>query len=134
MQIRDFIWRPYDESLFHILNPICLEGRNSWRANVPLISFNVIGWHHPGRVMRQFGCRQFIPPQPIAYLDENHAKDRKPKVDWGVHHYRLIQPRIEGVVDDAVVVEDAVEAEVNPPEQIRRTQPYRQMDILYQKM
>ncbi|KAL9686379.1 hypothetical protein QQ045_023837 [Rhodiola kirilowii] len=112
--------------------------------------------------MRQFGCRQFIPLPPIACSEENQGKDRKPKVDWGVHHYRyiqiwsnrfqnivdgeasdsdiaspeyyswysmitrrLIQPRIEEVIDDAVVAEDAVEAEVNPPEQIRGTQPYR---------
>ncbi|KAL9665412.1 hypothetical protein QQ045_020832 [Rhodiola kirilowii] len=162
MLISNFTWRPYDEGLYHLLNPICVEGRHSWRANVPLIHFNVIEWHHPGRVMRQFGCRQFIPLPPIACSDENHGKNRKPKVDWGVHYYRyiqmwsnhlqnivdgeafdsdiaspeyyswysmitrmLIQPRIEEVVDDAVVAEDAVEADVNPPEQIRGTQPYR---------
>ncbi|KAL9685843.1 hypothetical protein QQ045_023297 [Rhodiola kirilowii] len=150
MLISDFIWRPYDEGLYHLLNPICVEGRHSWRANVPLIHFNVIEWHHPGRVMRQIGCRQFIPLPPIACSDENHGKDRKPKVDWGVHYYRyiqmwsnrlqnivdgeafdsdiaspeyyswysmitrrLIQHRIEEVVDDAVVAEDAVEAEVS---------------------
>ncbi|CAM8937282.1 unnamed protein product [Rhodiola kirilowii] len=32
MQISDFIWRPYDESLFHLLNPSCVEGRNSWES------------------------------------------------------------------------------------------------------
>ncbi|KAL9660267.1 hypothetical protein QQ045_025080 [Rhodiola kirilowii] len=141
MQITDFIWRPYDGSFFHLLNPICVEGQNSWRVDVPLIHFNVIEWHHPERVMRQFGCRQFIPLHLIDCSDENHANDRKPKVDWGVHHYRylqlwfnrfqnivdreasdsdiasteyygwysmitrrLFQPRIDEVVDDAVVV------------------------------
>ncbi|KAL9672731.1 hypothetical protein QQ045_028983 [Rhodiola kirilowii] len=54
-----------------------------------------------GRVMRQYGCRQVIPPQAIACSDENHAKDRKPKVDWGVHHYRYLQMwynRFENIV------------------------------------
>ncbi|KAL9660494.1 hypothetical protein QQ045_025309 [Rhodiola kirilowii] len=161
MLISDFIWRPYDEGLYHLLNPICVEGRHSWRANVPLIHFNVIEWHHPGRVMRQFHCRQFIPLPAIAFSDENHGKNRKPKVDWSIHYYRyiqmwsdrlqyivdgeasdsdiaspeyyswysmitrrLIQPRIEDAADDAVVAEDAVEAEVNPPEQRVGTQPY----------
>ncbi|KAL9665622.1 hypothetical protein QQ045_021043 [Rhodiola kirilowii] len=161
MLISDFIWRPYDEGLYHLLNPICVEGRHSWTANVPLIHFNVIEWHHPGRVMRQFGFRQFVPLPPIACSNENHGKNRKPKVDWGIQYHRyiqmwsdrlqyivdgeasdsdiaspeyyswysmitrrLIQPRIEEEADDAVVAEDAVEAEVNPPEQRVRTLVY----------
>ncbi|KAL9681497.1 hypothetical protein QQ045_013282 [Rhodiola kirilowii] len=144
MLISDFIWRPYDEGLYHLLNPICVEGRHSWRANVPLIHFN------------------FIPLPAIAFSDENHGKNRKPKVDWSIHYYqyiqrwsdrlqyivdgeasdsdiaspeyyswysmitrRLIQPRIEDAADDAVVAEDAVEVEVNPHEQRVGTQPYR---------
>ncbi|KAL9661066.1 hypothetical protein QQ045_025885 [Rhodiola kirilowii] len=52
----DFIWRPYENNLFELLNPICLEGQqNTWRADVPLICYNIIEWHHPGHVARQFG-------------------------------------------------------------------------------
>ncbi|KAL9682071.1 hypothetical protein QQ045_013864 [Rhodiola kirilowii] len=55
----DFIWRPYENNLFALLNPICLEGQqNTWRDDVPLIYYNIIEWHHPGRVARQFGFRQ----------------------------------------------------------------------------
>ncbi|KAL9671338.1 hypothetical protein QQ045_008906 [Rhodiola kirilowii] len=43
MQSGDFIWRPYDETMLQWLNPTCLEGRETtWRADVPLICFNII--------------------------------------------------------------------------------------------
>ncbi|KAL9684841.1 hypothetical protein QQ045_022282 [Rhodiola kirilowii] len=59
MQPGDFTWRPYNESMFEFLNPTCLEGRDTtWRANVPLICFNIIGWHHPARVARHYGLTQ----------------------------------------------------------------------------
>ncbi|KAL9680978.1 hypothetical protein QQ045_012759 [Rhodiola kirilowii] len=131
MQIADFIWRPYDERLFHLLNPDCLEGRQSWRAVVPLICFNVIEWHHPGRVMRQYGCRQ-IPMwyNRVQNLVDGEASDFCDSASleyygrYSMITRRLIQRMIEEGVEDAVVVEDAVEAEDNSPQQIQRTQPY----------
>ncbi|KAL9691954.1 hypothetical protein QQ045_012382 [Rhodiola kirilowii] len=77
MQPGDFIWRPYDETMFEWLNPTCIEGRETtWRADVPLICFNIIEWHHPGRVARQYGFRHGVPPNPIESSDQCHRMDR----------------------------------------------------------
>ncbi|KAL9688081.1 hypothetical protein QQ045_032494 [Rhodiola kirilowii] len=87
----DFIWRPYENNLFALLNPICLEGQqNTWRADVPLICYNIIEWHHPGRVARQFGFRQGVPTLPIGSLDQSHVMDRKKNRDWAVFHASYI--------------------------------------------
>ncbi|KAL9667392.1 hypothetical protein QQ045_001749 [Rhodiola kirilowii] len=91
MHAGDFIWRPYDESMFQWLNPTCLEGRETtWRADVPLICFNIIEWHHPGHVARQYGFLQGIPVNAVGSSDECHGMDRKKNRDWGVFHARYI--------------------------------------------
>ena len=43
-----------------VLHPICLVGSVAWCAVVPLICFQVIEWHQPDRVLRQFGMQQPI--------------------------------------------------------------------------
>ncbi|KAL9670527.1 hypothetical protein QQ045_008080 [Rhodiola kirilowii] len=91
MQVGDFIWRPYDERMFEYLNPNCLEGRDTtWRADVPLICFNIIEWHHPGRVARQYGFLQGVPINAIGCSDRCHGMDRKKNRDWGVFHASYI--------------------------------------------
>ncbi|KAL9658896.1 hypothetical protein QQ045_015558 [Rhodiola kirilowii] len=56
MEPGDFIWRPYDYAMLQLLNPVCIEGlQTTWRADVPLICYNIIEWHHPARVARQYG-------------------------------------------------------------------------------
>ncbi|KAL9667109.1 hypothetical protein QQ045_001457 [Rhodiola kirilowii] len=91
MHAGDFIWRPYNETMFQWLNPTCLEGRETtWRDDVPLICFNIIEWHHPGRVARQYGFLQGVPVNSIGCLDECHGMDRKKNRDWGVFHARYI--------------------------------------------
>ncbi|KAL9667719.1 hypothetical protein QQ045_002083 [Rhodiola kirilowii] len=87
METGDFICRPYDYTLFELLNPICLEGQlTTWRADVPLICYNIIKWHHPGRVVRQYGFRQGVPTNPIGSSDQFHGMDRKKNRVWAVFH------------------------------------------------
>ena len=71
-------WRPYDEraetfeegpcrSFLYRLPGICFQERDFWRAQVPLIFYQVVEHHYPARVMRQFGLAQAVPPPaPIS--------------------------------------------------------------------
>ncbi|KAL9688086.1 hypothetical protein QQ045_032499 [Rhodiola kirilowii] len=72
------------------LHPACLESRELWTADVPLICFNIVEWHHPIRVMRQFGWKQMIPPAIIAFTNEHHGLERKKKVDWRMHLHQYV--------------------------------------------
>ncbi|KAL9688171.1 hypothetical protein QQ045_032587 [Rhodiola kirilowii] len=82
----DFIFRPYEEELMERLHLVCLELRELWTADVPLICFNIVEWYHPFRVMRQFGWKKMIPPTPapIAFMNEHRGLERKNKVDWKI--------------------------------------------------
>ncbi|KAL9666235.1 hypothetical protein QQ045_000561 [Rhodiola kirilowii] len=94
MQPGDFIWRPYDETMFEWLNPTCLEGRETtWKADVPIIFFNIIEWHHPARVARMYGFRQSVPLNPIGSSDQCHGIDRKKNRDWVVFYDSYITLR-----------------------------------------
>ncbi|KAL9667270.1 hypothetical protein QQ045_001621 [Rhodiola kirilowii] len=66
----DVIWTPYADEILGDLNPLCVAGRDSWTAEVPLICFHIAEWHYPSRVLRQFGWRQPLPPSP----PESHKK------------------------------------------------------------
>ncbi|KAL9688162.1 hypothetical protein QQ045_032577 [Rhodiola kirilowii] len=72
------------------LHPVCLESRELWTAGVPLICFNIVEWHHPIRVMRQFGWKQMIPPTSIEFTNEHHGLERKKRVDWRVHLHQYV--------------------------------------------
>ncbi|KAL9663093.1 hypothetical protein QQ045_027930 [Rhodiola kirilowii] len=87
----DFIYRPYSENLMERLHPVCLESRELWVADVPLICFNIIEWHHPGRTMRQFGWKQIVPTAPIAFTHARHGLERKKRVDWRVYLVQDVQ-------------------------------------------
>ncbi|KAL9687271.1 hypothetical protein QQ045_031670 [Rhodiola kirilowii] len=87
----DFVWRPYDYTLLELLNPLCSQGQlRTWRADVPLICYNIIEWHHPARVMRQYGFTQGVPPNPIGSSDPCHGIDRRKNRDWAVYHASYI--------------------------------------------
>ncbi|KAL9687532.1 hypothetical protein QQ045_031936 [Rhodiola kirilowii] len=60
-EANDVIWTPYDDEILSTLNPFCVAGRDSWKAEVPLICFHIAEWHYPSRVLRQFGWRQPLP-------------------------------------------------------------------------
>ncbi|KAL9659247.1 hypothetical protein QQ045_024052 [Rhodiola kirilowii] len=86
----DFIFRPYEEELMDRLHPVCLESRELWTTDVPLICFNIVEWHHLIRVMRQFGWKQIIPPALIAFTNEHHGLERKKRVDWRMHLHQYV--------------------------------------------
>ena len=56
-----FQWEPYTTNVMSALSPICLVGSVAWCAVVSLICFQVVEWHQPDRVLRQFGLQQPIP-------------------------------------------------------------------------
>ncbi|XP_050233633.1 protein MAINTENANCE OF MERISTEMS-like [Mercurialis annua] len=60
----DIIWEPYTDEILSLLPAYCLEGRRIWRSVVPLIYYHIVEWHHPDRVLQQFGLQQPIPLQP----------------------------------------------------------------------
>ncbi|XP_078162266.1 serine/threonine-protein phosphatase 7 long form homolog [Carex rostrata] len=55
------VWLPYENKM-HLLPPICLESPHLWRTTAPLIHFWIVEMYNPGRVARQFGRYQQIPP------------------------------------------------------------------------
>ncbi|KAL7235580.1 hypothetical protein ACSBR1_018968 [Camellia fascicularis] len=61
-------------------------------ARVPLICFDVVEWHLPDRVLRQFGWVQSVPDQ----FDTEwrlHVADRRSRAgtDWSLFYMRYIQ-------------------------------------------
>ncbi|KAL9686602.1 hypothetical protein QQ045_030995 [Rhodiola kirilowii] len=49
----------------------------NWRAEVPLICFNIAEWHYPSRVVCQFGWRQPGPPLPPQTHRDMHMSKRR---------------------------------------------------------
>ncbi|KAH1213135.1 Serine/threonine-protein phosphatase 7 long form [Glycine max] len=79
-----FVWEPYPSTVISLLPPVCLVGSLAWYAVVPLICFQVIEWHQPDKVLRQFGMQQPIPESPSQPLNI-HGITLKGKHDenWG---------------------------------------------------
>ncbi|KAL7174263.1 hypothetical protein ACSBR2_033507 [Camellia fascicularis] len=61
-------------------------------ARVPLICFDIVEWHLPDRVLRQYGRVQSVPDRCDTEW-RLHATDRRGRAgtDWSVHHMRYIQ-------------------------------------------
>ncbi|CAI0384264.1 unnamed protein product, partial [Linum tenue] len=53
------VWQPYLERALHLRGSVIQS--ETFRAVVPLICFSSMMWHHPDRVLRQFGMRQHEP-------------------------------------------------------------------------
>ncbi|XP_028223632.1 uncharacterized protein LOC114405197 [Glycine soja] len=89
---RWFVWEPYPSTVMSFLPPVCLVGSLAWYAVVPLICFQVIEWHQPDRVLRQFGMQQPVPESPSQPLNI-HGITLKGKHDenWG----QLFAPMIQ---------------------------------------
>ena len=58
------------------LPAISLVDQEIWRTMSPLICFDIVEWHRPERVLRQFGLQQGIPPSCSIELDL-HSMDRR---------------------------------------------------------
>ncbi|KAL9663663.1 hypothetical protein QQ045_019054 [Rhodiola kirilowii] len=76
-EANDVVWTPYTDAILAPLNPICLDGRESWRTEVPLICFHIAEWHYPSRVLRQFEWGQPEPGLPPASHKEMHTHIRR---------------------------------------------------------
>ncbi|EOA39489.1 hypothetical protein CARUB_v10008092mg [Capsella rubella] len=86
------IWQPYTPDLLGKIPVICLSGQNIWRTVAPLICFDVVEWHRPDRVLRQFGLHQTI-PAPCDNEKALHSIDKRGKsiYDWSARHSRHIE-------------------------------------------
>jgi len=98
-------WEPYSEALADLSIPeYCLEGYEIWRAHVPLICHNIVEWHQPDRVLRQFGRRQLIPTDAVD-LDWEHSQQLtgRTEVDWTVELQEYLpywEARRERIMED----------------------------------
>ncbi|MFQ6632570.1 hypothetical protein Gotur_008745 [Gossypium turneri] len=62
-----------------------------WCINAPIINFNVVEWYHGDRVLRQFGCVQYISDLPCEVgVVHGINKRGKPQSNWGVKHRRFV--------------------------------------------
>ena len=66
---------------------ICLADQEIWRTMSSLICFEIVEWHRPERVLRQFGLHQEIPPA-CSYDQQLHRVDARGRHqrDWVMYH------------------------------------------------
>ncbi|RVW27261.1 Serine/threonine-protein phosphatase 7 long form-like [Vitis vinifera] len=85
------LWEPYTADLIAHLPAICQADEEIWRTMSPLICFDIIEWHRPERVLRQFHMQQGIPP-PCLIDMELHLVDRRGRhqYDWVTFHAQYI--------------------------------------------
>nr|CAN62346.1 hypothetical protein VITISV_006921 [Vitis vinifera] len=83
--------QPYMGDLVAHLPVISLADQEIWRTMSPLIFFDIVEWHRPERVLRQFGLQQGIPPS-CSIEQDLHSVDRRGrhKYDWGAFHAQYI--------------------------------------------
>ena len=81
------LWEPNIRESVARLPDICLANQEIWRTMSPLICFETVEWHHPERVLRQFGLHQGI-PLSCSLEQELHLVDRRGchKYDWETYH------------------------------------------------
>lgn len=103
-------WRPYAR-FDDVVDWDMIQFQLAGRARVSLVSYDVVEWPHPERVMRQFGARPHIPRAPT-----NMEHYRQPKEATFVNHDFLTRwfddigrwvrfcHRFEGIIDDNSVV------------------------------
>ena len=73
-----------------VLGPRC--NTPLWRSRCPLINYAIVEFHHPEWVMRQFGMRQYIPPDILAHEQTLHDVDRMRHSgeDWARYHQEYV--------------------------------------------
>lgn len=82
------VWEPYRG---RHAPAYCLQGQDIWRSSVPLICFEKVEWHHPDRVMRQFGMLQEIPMDCSPELELHRIGRRgNDAVVWSARHQQYI--------------------------------------------
>ncbi|KAH1046162.1 hypothetical protein J1N35_036946 [Gossypium stocksii] len=69
-----FIWTPYRRpEIVAIIPSSAYVDSHLWCTNAPIICFNVVEWYHGDRVLRQFGCSQYIPDLPMQVEKKVHV-------------------------------------------------------------
>ncbi|XP_074266251.1 serine/threonine-protein phosphatase 7 long form homolog [Silene latifolia] len=61
MRHDQFTWQPYTRQILSFLPPFCYDDSDDWTVMAPMICFDIVEWHFPNRVARQFGWKQIIP-------------------------------------------------------------------------
>lgn len=86
-----FVWRPYSQRVLRDY-PNAIHESDLWRAVSPLIYFEVVEWHRPDRVLRQFALRQQIPQEcdTSAALHRYDRRGRSVSTDWTVRHAAFV--------------------------------------------
>ncbi|KAD3640445.1 hypothetical protein E3N88_29668 [Mikania micrantha] len=111
-----FKWRPYEE-VIGFLPGICMSGIRSWQSECFLIYWDVVKFHTPQRVMRQFGMVQRIPdPIPLSFNEHmklhSISRSGKPEKKWRNIHSQFLSvwnQRWENVVRGVRCAEPTVE-------------------------
>jgi Plant mobile domain len=83
-----FLWMPYNRHE-ELIPEYCMRNQVMWRSSCPLICMHIIEWHHPDRVLRQFGMDQPRPDPPMDLDYYNvHGITLKGRIDneWEVEH------------------------------------------------
>ncbi|CAI9090217.1 OLC1v1024943C1 [Oldenlandia corymbosa var. corymbosa] len=89
-----FIWQPYEGVE---IPERCTRGWDYWQSNTWLICWDIVEPHQVDRMMRQFGLKQLIPPQPmIAGFKEweklhKYGRTRRAGNNWEFHHREYIE-------------------------------------------
>lgn len=80
-----FLWMPY--SVPNIVPQWIHTEAHVWCINTPVLNFSTVEWYNDDRVMRQFGCRQFVSVEPQQFVDV-HGKTMREKhtTGWSVEH------------------------------------------------
>ncbi|GFZ19793.1 hypothetical protein Acr_28g0004980 [Actinidia rufa] len=105
-----FTWRPYN-AIMHELPDYCRVGSDIWVSRSPLVCFEVVEWHLPDRVCRQFGLRQVVPEAPNT-SPALHGIDMRgrARTDWTQFHrehidrwHHRLEYLVVGVIDDTAM-------------------------------
>ncbi|XP_057510456.1 serine/threonine-protein phosphatase 7 long form homolog [Actinidia eriantha] len=95
----------------HELPDYCRVGSDIWVSRSPLVCFEVVEWHLPDRVCRQFGLRQVVPEAPNT-SPALHGIDMRgrARTDWTQFHrehidrwHHRLEYLVVGVIDDTVM-------------------------------
>ncbi|XP_019172004.1 PREDICTED: serine/threonine-protein phosphatase 7 long form homolog [Ipomoea nil] len=98
-----FKWRPYENELDE-LPDYCKAGKHVWMTKSPLIMYEIVEWHLPDRVLRQFGKFKQPPPANFDTGVDLHKIDGRGKrgTDWSTRHMKYLfewESREENVVN-----------------------------------
>ncbi|RVW69911.1 Serine/threonine-protein phosphatase 7 long form-like [Vitis vinifera] len=91
LHLLQVLWQPYTDDILALLPDICLADQDIWQIMSPLVFFDIVEWHRPERVLRQFGLIQGIPSTPPIDSDL-HSIDRRgrPQFDWRLYHEHYV--------------------------------------------